>query len=68
MKNYWNYFCFKVKSATIVKNTMASAPVTSDNQEMISLTSSKIFISSLYAKQPKGTVLRLGDGTEITVV
>ncbi|CAG8786126.1 4609_t:CDS:1, partial [Cetraspora pellucida] len=25
----------------------------------------KLFISSLYVKQPKGTVLRLGDGTEI---
>ena len=28
----------------------------------------KLFISSLHVKQPKGTVLRLGDGTEITVV
>jgi len=28
----------------------------------------KLFISSLYVNQPKGTVLRLGDGTEITVV
>ncbi|PKK56822.1 hypothetical protein RhiirC2_799227 [Rhizophagus irregularis] len=26
----------------------------------------KLFISSQYVKQPKGTVLRLGDGTEIT--
>ncbi|CAB4473490.1 unnamed protein product [Rhizophagus irregularis] len=28
----------------------------------------KLFISSLYINQPKGTVLRLEDGTEITVV
>ena len=52
--------------------------VTSGNQEKISPTSyqpsncrsntGKLFISSRYAKQPKGTVLRLRDGTEITVV
>ncbi|PKK56882.1 hypothetical protein RhiirC2_827575 [Rhizophagus irregularis] len=56
----------------------ACISVTSDNQEMVSPTSyqssncrsdtDKLFISFQYVKQPKGTVLRLGDGTEITVV
>ena len=60
------------------------AYITNTGQEMISPTSyqssnwprgamhrsdtGKLFISSLYVNQPKGTVLRLGDGTEITVV
>ncbi|PKY58358.1 hypothetical protein RhiirA4_512204 [Rhizophagus irregularis] len=56
----------------------ACISITSGNQEVISPTSyqssncrsniGKLFISSQYVKQPKGTVLRLGDGTEITVV
>ena len=70
--------------ATIAENTIPSAPkfepacISPARQEMvlpISHQSSnyksdtgELFISSLYVKQPKGTVLRLGDGTEITVV
>ncbi|PKK61819.1 hypothetical protein RhiirC2_791268 [Rhizophagus irregularis] len=56
----------------------ACISVTSDNQEMISPTSyqssncksdtGEIFISSRYAKQPKGTALRLRDGTLIMIV
>jgi len=54
------------------------ACISPTRQEMISPTSyqssncrsdtSKLFISSLYVKQLKGTVLKLEDGTEITVV
>ena len=50
----------------------AYIPITFGNQEMISPTSyqslncrndiGKLFISSLYVNQPKGTVLRLGVG------
>jgi hypothetical protein len=63
---------------------MPSAPdlnpfrVSPARQEMIPPTSyqssncksdtGKLFISSLYVNQPKGTVLRLEGGTEITVV
>ncbi|EXX60043.1 uncharacterized protein OCT59_013820 [Rhizophagus irregularis] len=56
----------------------ACISVTSGNQEMIPPTSyqssncksdtGEIFISSRYAKQPKGTALRLKDGTLITIV
>ena len=57
----------------------ACISVTSGIQETISPTSyqssncksepaSELFISSHYAKQPKGTVLRLGNGTVITIV
>ncbi|EXX79372.1 hypothetical protein RirG_006250 [Rhizophagus irregularis DAOM 197198w] len=56
----------------------ACISVTSGNQEMIPPTSyqssncksdtGKIFISSQYAKQPKGTALRLRDGTLIMIV
>jgi hypothetical protein len=56
----------------------ACISVTSGNQGMISPTSyqssncrsdtGKLFISFWYVKQPKGTVLRLEDGIEITVV
>ena len=56
----------------------ACISVTSGNQEMIPPTSyqssncksdtGKIFISSRYAKQPKGTALRLKDGTLITII
>ncbi|EXX55762.1 hypothetical protein GLOIN_2v1805110 [Rhizophagus irregularis DAOM 181602=DAOM 197198] len=56
----------------------ACISVTSGNQEMIPLTSyqlsncksdiGEIFISSRYAKQPKGTALRLRDGTLIMIV
>jgi hypothetical protein len=55
MKNHWNYSCFKAKTTIMAENTMPSAI-------------GKLFILSLYVKQPKGTVLRLGDGTEITIV
>ncbi|GET51402.1 hypothetical protein GLOIN_2v1646421 [Rhizophagus irregularis DAOM 181602=DAOM 197198] len=56
----------------------ACISVTSGNQEMIPPTSyqssncksdtGEIFISSRYAKQPKGTALRLRDGTLIMIV
>jgi secreted Zn-dependent insulinase-like peptidase len=56
----------------------ACISITFDNQEVISPTSyqssncksdtGEIFISSQYVKQPKGTVLRLRDGTLITIV
>ncbi|CAB4493919.1 unnamed protein product [Rhizophagus irregularis] len=56
----------------------ACISVTSGNQEMIPPTSyqssncksdtGEIFILSRYAKQPKGTALRLKDGTLITIV
>ncbi|GES80343.1 hypothetical protein GLOIN_2v1479550 [Rhizophagus clarus] len=52
--------------------------VTSGNQEMVSPNSyqlsnyksdtGELFISSQYAKQPKGTMLRLRDGRVLTVV
>ncbi len=85
MKNHWNCSCFKAKTSTITKNTISSV-----EQEMFSLTSyrssncksniSRLFISSLYAKQnnlllstnhfnqPKGTTLRLRNGIKITIV
>jgi hypothetical protein len=56
----------------------ACISVTFGNQEMVSPISyqssncrsdtGKLFISSQYVKQPKDTVLRLGDRTEIMVV
>ncbi len=56
----------------------ACISVTSGNQEMVSPNSyqssnyksdtGELFISSQYAKQPKGTILRLRDGRVITVV
>ena len=85
--SYENYAQSK---ATVAKNTMPSAPdlnpfrVSPARQEMVSPTSyqssncksntSKIFISSQYAKQnnllpsTKGTVLKLRDGTKVTIV
>src|SRR3989337_1751581 len=70
--------------ATIAENTIPSAPkfesacISPARQEMVSPIShqssnyksdtGELFISSQYIKQPKGTMLRLGDGTEITVV
>ena len=79
--SYENYTQSK---ATVEKNTMPSAPnfepacISPARQEMVSPNSyqssncrsdtGKLFISSLYVKQPKGTVLRLEGGTEITVV
>ena len=48
--------------ATVAENTtMPSAPNYKSDTD-------KIFISSRYAKQPKGTVMRLRDGRVITVV
>ncbi|UZO26442.1 uncharacterized protein OCT59_018667 [Rhizophagus irregularis] len=79
--SYKTYLSAKV---TIAENTMPSAPkfepayISPAKQEMISLTfyqlsnckndTGRIFISSRYAKQPKGTALRLRDGTPITIV
>jgi len=76
-----SYEAYLSAKVTMVENTMPSAPNFEPayiGQEMISPTSyqssncrsdtGKLFISSLHVKQPKGTVLRLGDGTEITVV
>ncbi|RGB23268.1 hypothetical protein C1646_728854 [Rhizophagus diaphanus] len=57
---------------------LACISVTSGNQKMVSPNSyqssnyksdtGKLFISSQYAKQPKGTMLRLRDGKVLTVV
>ncbi|PKK60808.1 hypothetical protein RhiirC2_817953 [Rhizophagus irregularis] len=90
-----HYEAYAQAKASMPKNTMSTASnfepacilVTSDNQEMVSLTSyqllapnettSKIFISSQYAKQNNllpsinyhnQSALRLGDGTKITFV
>ena len=84
MKNHWDCSCFKAKTATIAKNAMHSV-----KQEMFSPTSnrssncksniSRLFISSLYAKQKnllqsnhlnhsKDITLRLRNGVEITIV
>ncbi|UZO09240.1 uncharacterized protein OCT59_029474 [Rhizophagus irregularis] len=56
----------------------ACISITSGNQEMVSPNSyqssnyksdtGELFISSQYAKQPKGTMLRLRDGRVLTVV
>ncbi|GBC15878.1 uncharacterized protein OCT59_021442 [Rhizophagus irregularis] len=78
------YKTYKQVKMTIAENTMPSAPnfepayIPPTRQEMVSPTSyqssncrsdtGKLFISSQYVKQPKGTVLRLGDRSEITVV
>uniref|UniRef100_U9SLD5 Uncharacterized protein n=1 Tax=Rhizophagus irregularis (strain DAOM 181602 / DAOM 197198 / MUCL 43194) TaxID=747089 RepID=U9SLD5_RHIID len=78
------YKTYKQVKMTIAENTMPSAPnfepayISPTRQEMILPTSyqssncrsdtGKLFISSQYVKQPKGTVLRLGDRSEITVV
>ena len=79
-----NYEAYLLAKATITENIMPSAsnfePVCNSptRQEIISPTSyqssncrsdtGKLFISSLYIKQPKSTVLRLGNGTEIIIV
>ena len=79
--SYENYAQYK---ATMTKNTMSSASnfesanISPVRQEMVSLIShqssnyksdiGKLFISSQYAKQPKGTMLRLRDGRVLTVV
>jgi hypothetical protein len=79
-----SYETYKQVKMTMAENTMPSAPkfepacISPARQEMVSPIShqssncksdtGELFISSLYVKQPKGTVLRLGDGTEITVV
>jgi hypothetical protein len=73
--SYENYTQSK---ATVEKNTMPSAPepacISPTRQEMVlpishqSSDTGELFISSLYAKQPKGTTLRLRDGRVLTVV
>jgi hypothetical protein len=81
MKNHWDYSCFKTKTATITKNTIPSVKQeifspTSYRSSNCKSNISRLFISSLYIKQnnlnhlnqPKCTVLRLRDRTEITIV
>ncbi|CAB4494023.1 unnamed protein product [Rhizophagus irregularis] len=79
-----SYEAYLSAKATIAENTMPSASnfepayISPAKQKIIPLTSyqssncksdtGEIFISSRYAKQPKGTVLRLKDGTLITIV
>jgi len=79
-----SYEAYAQSKATIAENTMPSAPnfepacISPVRQEMVSLIShqssnyksdiGKLFISSQYAKQPKGTMLRLRDGRVLTVV
>ncbi|PKY58769.1 hypothetical protein RhiirA4_480956 [Rhizophagus irregularis] len=79
-----SYEAYLSAKATIAENTIPSAPnfepayISPAKQEIIPLTSyqlsncksdtGEIFISSRYAKQPKGTTLRLKDGTLITIV
>ena len=81
MASYEAYAQFK---ATVEKNTMPSASkfepacILPARQEVISPIShqssnyksntGELFISSQYAKQPKGTMLRLGDRRVIMVV
>ncbi|PKY60065.1 hypothetical protein RhiirA4_483332 [Rhizophagus irregularis] len=79
-----SYEAYLSAKATVAKNTMPSVPnfetacISPARQEVISPTpyqssnyksnTGELFISSRYAKQPKGTVLRLRDGTKITFV
>ncbi|PKK62090.1 hypothetical protein RhiirC2_790889 [Rhizophagus irregularis] len=79
-----SYEAYLSAKATIAENTMPSAPnfepayISPAKQKIIPLTSyqlsncksdtGEIIISSWYAKQPKGTVLRLKDETLITIV
>ncbi len=79
-----SYEAYAQSKATIAENTMPSAPnfeptcISPARQEMVSPIShqssnyksdtGELFISSQYAKQPKGTMLRLRDGRVLTVV
>ena len=79
-----SYETYRQVKATMAKDTMPSAPnfepayIPPARQEMVLPIShqstnyksdtGKLFISSLYAKQPKGTMLRLRDGRVLTVV
>jgi hypothetical protein len=76
-----SYETYEQVRMTMVENTMPSAPkfelayISPARQEMVSPSShqsssdtGELFISSLYAKQPKGTTLRLRDGRVLTVV
>ncbi|GBB90073.1 hypothetical protein RclHR1_16970005 [Rhizophagus clarus] len=81
LTSYERYMQVKM---TMAKNTMPSAPkfelacISPARQEMVSPIShqssnyksdtGELFISSQYAKQPKGTMLKLRDGRVLTVV
>ncbi|GBB93752.1 hypothetical protein RclHR1_22250001 [Rhizophagus clarus] len=77
MIHHWDNECFKVNKH-IEAHFLARAKSeklcekSSDQKRVLypknTPDTGKLFISSLYIKQPKGTVLRLGDGTEIMVV
>ncbi|RGB28441.1 hypothetical protein C1646_819106 [Rhizophagus diaphanus] len=74
MIHHWDNECFKVNKH-IEAHLLARAKSeklcekSSDQKRVLypknTSDTGKLFISSLYIKQPKGTVLRLGDGTEI---
>ncbi|GBB87105.1 hypothetical protein RclHR1_18300007 [Rhizophagus clarus] len=79
-----SYEAYKQVKMTMAENTMPSAPnfelacISPARQKVISPTSyqssnyksniGELFISSRYAKQPKGTTLRLRDGTKVMIV